>query len=129
MLRFALLSLYSTRLWVPFIGLGGFGQYTVCSVVCYTVIPLLCGQCTDIRKVSLRQCFAYFDVADVIAFAIESRFYFVQFFLCTKFTRLFATVYRVFCKIHSYIGLNMIVKLRMFRWLNLLSYLMHRYVA
>ena len=40
------------------------------SVVCFTVIPLLCGQCTNIRKVSLRQTFADYDVADVIAFAI-----------------------------------------------------------
>ena len=39
-------------------------------VVCYAVIPLLCGQCTDIRKVSLRRTFADYDVADVIAFAI-----------------------------------------------------------
>ena len=97
-------------------------------VVCYAVIPLLCGQCTNIRKVSLRQSFADYDVADVIAFAIESRFYFVQFFLCSKFTRLFATVYRVFCKIHSYIGLDMTVKLRLFRWLDPLSYLLHKYI-
>ena len=98
-------------------------------VVCYAVIPLLCGQCTDIRKVSLRRTFTDYDVADVIAFAISSRFYIVQLFLCSIFARLLATVYRVFCKIHSYIDLNMIVKLRLFRWFNPLSYLMHKCVA
>ena len=40
MLRFALLSLYYTRLWVPFIALGGFGQYTGCGVLCCDPIAL-----------------------------------------------------------------------------------------
>ena len=53
----------------------------------------------------------------------------VQFSLCSIFARLFAAVYRVFCEIHSYIDLNMIVKLRLFRWSDPLSYLMHKYVA
>ena len=41
MLRFALLLLYYTRrLWAPFIGLGGFGQYRGCGVLCCDPIAL-----------------------------------------------------------------------------------------
>ena len=55
----------------------------------------------------------------------------VQFSLCSIFAILFAAVYRVFCKIHCWIwySLNMIVKLRLFRWSDPLSYLIHKYVA
>ena len=55
----------------------------------------------------------------------------VQFSLCSIFAILIAAVYRVFCKIHCWVwySLNMIVKLRLFRCLDPLSYLMHKYVA